>query len=191
MEVRDSDALVIVDVQNDFCAGGALPVPDADSVVPIINRIAHKFKHIALTRDWHPPNHVSFSDTPQFTDGSWPPHCVQHTPGASFHINLVFPCKVDIASKGTNPAMEAYSGFDGTTLAEDLRRKGITRIAVCGLATDYCVKATALDGLKAGFGVVVVEDACRGVDNPPGAAAVALREMEAAGATLARAGEVQ
>src|SRR5690606_20429622 len=119
-------------------------------------------------------------------DGSWPAHCVQHTHGASFHKDLVFPCKVDIVSKGTDATREAYSGFDSTDLAEILRQRAIRRIFVCGLATDYCVKATALDGVKLGFDVVLIDDACRGVDHPAGTVADALRTMRDAGVTLAR-----
>jgi nicotinamidase/pyrazinamidase len=191
MNVRDTDAIVVVDVQNDFCTGGALAVEDADAIVPVINRLIDKFKHIVLTRDWHPENHVSFSDSPQFVDGSWPKHCVQDTPGASFHKDLVFPCDVEVVSKGTDPAKEAYSDFDDTGLEKILRGEGVTRIIVCGLATDYCVKATALDGIERGFEVVLVEDACRGVDNPKGTAAAALREMQTAGVTVVRSGDIQ
>lgn len=191
MNVRDTDALIVVDVQNDFCAGGALAVPGADETVPVINRVAHYFQHIVLTRDWHPKDHVSFSDDPQFVDGSWPVHCVQNTSGASFHRDLVYPCNVEIVSKGTDSGREAYSGFDGTGLDKTLRDKGISRIFVCGLATDYCVKATALDGHGAGFETVVIEDACRGVDNPKGTVADALRAMADAGVTIARSGEIE
>lgn len=191
MKVTNSDALIVVDVQNDFCEGGALAVAGSGAVVPVINRVAHHFKHIVLTRDWHPEDHTSFSEKPEFVDGSWPPHCVQHTPGASFHKDLVFPCKVDIVSKGTDPDREAYSGFDNTGLEQTLRDKGIGRIVVCGLATDYCVKATALAGIEAGFEVVLVEDACRGVDNPHGTVADAVRAMQDAGVVLTRSGEIE
>ena len=191
MNVCVTDALIVVDVQNDFCAGGALEVADADAIVPAINRVARRFTHIFLTRDWHPVNHASFSDHPQFVDGSWPVHCVQHTHGAAFHKDLVFPCEVEIVGKATELDREAYSDFDGTGLDITLRNKGITRIFVCGLATDYCVKATALDGVKHGFEVVVLEDACRGVDNPKGTAADALRAMKDAGVAMARSGDIQ
>lgn len=191
MQVRDTDALIVVDVQNDFCAGGALEVADADTIVPIINRVARRFKHVVLTRDWHPANHVSFSDNPQFVDGSWPAHCVQHSHGASFHNDLAIPDNAEIVSKATQPDREAYSDFDNTGLDLTLREKGVTRIFVCGLATDYCVKATALDGVRCGFNTVLIEDACRGVDNPKGTVDQALRAMREAGVTMAVSGDLR
>jgi nicotinamidase/pyrazinamidase len=181
MNIEPCDALVVVDVQNDFCPGGALAAQDGDAVAPLINRLTPRFRQCAFTRDWHPENHCSFSETPEFVDKSWPVHCVADTPGAAFHAELRVPETAIIQNKGTEPDKEAYSGFDNTPLAERLRERGVTRLFVCGLATDYCVKATALDGLREGFEVVLIEDACRGVDNPPGTAREAVQAMKKAG----------
>jgi len=190
MQVSETDALIVVDVQNDFCAGGALAVRDGDAVVPVINRIAARFSRIFYTRDWHPANHCSFSDAPEFVDKSWPPHCVQDTPGAEFHPELYMPDDAVVISAAADPDREAYSGFEGTDLAVQLRDAGIRRVFVCGLATDYCVRATALDALAEGFEVVLVEDACRGVDIPAGNAAAAIEEMRQAGAAVVHSREV-
>ena len=172
------DALIVVDVQRDFCPGGALPVPRGDEVVPIINRILGLGDWLTIaTRDWHPPDHCSF--TPQ--GGIWPVHCVAGTPGAAFHPELDAGRIRQVVSKATTREAEAYSGFQGTELQAHLARQGIRRIFVCGLATDYCVKATALDGRKAGLDVVVVEDAVRGVEVTPGDCAAAMAHMRAAG----------
>lgn len=175
------DALIVVDVQNDFCPGGALEVAGGDAVVPLINALLPRFSTRVFTRDWHPAEHCSFSAEPSFTDGSWPKHCIADTPGAAFHPDLEVPDDAHIVSKATEVDTEAYSGFQGTALAERLRARGIERVFVCGLATDYCVLQTALDAHSAGFDTFVIEDACRGVDNPPGTAAEALNTMEAAG----------
>lgn len=184
MMITDGDALVVVDIQVDFCPGGALPVNEGDQIVPIINGLIPRFRFVALTRDWHPPNHCSFSDTPAFIDGSWPVHCVANTPGAAFHPHLLQPPDAHIVSKAMNADREAYSDFDGTQFAETLRENDIARIFVCGLATDYCVKATALDGVRHGFDVLLLQDACRGVDIPPGNAQAALDAMRASGVTV-------
>ncbi len=190
MQVSQTDALIVVDVQNDFCVGGALAVRDGDAVVPVINRISARFSRIFYTRDWHPANHCSFSDAPEFVDKSWPPHCVQDTPGAEFHPELYMPDDAVVISKAADPDRDAYSGFDGTDLAGQLRDAGIRRVFVCGLATDYCVRATVLDALSEGFEAVLVEDACRGVDIPAGNAAAAIEEMRKAGATVVHSGEI-
>lgn len=181
------DALIAVDVQNDFCPGGALPVPDGDRVVPVINALLQKpWRLKAATRDWHPPNHCSFK--PQ--GGIWPVHCVADTKGAGFHPALDAG-KIDvIISKATAPEVEAYSGFERTDLASLLRKSGVRRVFVTGLATDYCVKATVLDALRGGFEVVVVQDACRGVEVNPGDCAKALDAMKASGAILAASAEI-
>ncbi len=181
MNVLPTDALIVVDIQNDFCPGGALPVERGDAIVPEINAIQHLFKCRVFTRDWHPANHCSFSDDPQFVDKSWPAHCVQGTPGAAFHSGLQLPDDAWIVSKATDPDREAYSDFENTNLAEDLRARGIMRIFVCGLATDYCVKFTCLDGRKKEFDVFLIEDLCRAIDNPPGTANAAVEEMRQAG----------
>lgn len=188
--VGSDDALIVVDVQNDFCPGGALAVGNGDLVVPIINLLSPMFAHRVFTRDWHPENHCSFSESPRFVDGSWPVHCLANTPGADFHPDLDVPPDAVIVSKGTEPDFEAYSGFQGTDLADLLRQNDVVRLFVCGLATDYCVKHTALDGLRQGFEVVVMTDACRAVDVPPGTGDSAVREMEAAGAKLSQSAEI-
>lgn len=188
METRSSDALIVVDVQNDFCPGGALGVAGGEEIIPGINDVIKRFAVVAVTRDWHPADHCSFSGDPQYVDGSWPPHCVQGTPGAEFHTGLKIPDGALVRSKATSADREAYSVFEAGNLAEELRNRGITRIFVCGLATDYCVKATSLDALKEGFQVVVLEDLCRGVDNPPGSAADALDAMRKAGVAVCASG---
>lgn len=174
MHIGPEDALIVVDVQNDFAPGGALPVNDARLIVPPINDLAPFFETLVCSRDWHPSDHCSFDIDPGFVDGSWPSHCVQDTPGAEFLGDLHVPVDAIIVSKGTDPDKEAYSGFDDSDLADVLRDRGIRRVFVCGLATDYCVKATALDAKKLGFDVVVLLDACRGIDVPHGTVAETL-----------------
>lgn len=186
MKITEKDALIGVDLQNDFCGGGALAVADGDAVIPVINALIPRFEHVVFTRDWHPANHCSFSEDPQWVDGSWPVHCVANTEGARFHPQLRIPDRARIESTAANPEAEAYSGFDGTELAEYLRAVGVTRVFVGGLATDYCVKETALDARKEGFDTVLLEDAVRGVDNPPGTAAQAIEEMRHAGVEVIR-----
>ncbi|MGB9914037.1 MAG: nicotinamidase [Candidatus Bathyarchaeales archaeon] len=177
LRIKHTDALMIVDVQNDFCSGGALPVPEGEQVVPVLNDYIRIFKKanakIVATRDWHPPNHISF----KAQGGPWPPHCVQNTEGARFHPNLKLPNDVSIISKATDPLKEAYSGFDGTELADMLNKAGVTRVFVGGLATDYCVKNTALDARKLGFETVLLLDAVRGIDAKPGDVKAAIDEM--------------
>lgn len=188
MTLNDNDALIVVDVQNDFGPGGALPVPGGEGVVRVINPLQMKFQKIYFTRDWHPQDHCSFSDEPTYTDQSWPVHCVQDSPGAEFQGSLHVPADARIISKGADPNEEAYSGFQDTNLAQQLRKSGVTRVFVAGLATDYCVKATALDAIKAGFEAVLVEDGCRGVSEE--STAQALAEMRAAGVVFCRGSEV-
>ena len=163
MKISGSDALIVVDMQNDFCPGGALAVSEGDAIISDINALSQRFSHRVYTRDWHPTNHCSFSKEPKFVDESWPIHCVAHTNGAAFHPDLLIPDNALIVSKGSDPGREEYSGFDSTTLAETLRARGVNRVFICGLATDYCVKATALDALKSGFDTYVIEDLSRGV----------------------------
>lgn len=186
MDIGPSDALIVVDAQNDFAPGGALPVNDARLIVPVINELGHFFEHIVFGRDWHPSDHCSFAVDPDFVDGSWPPHCVQDTPGAEFLGDLHVPVDAILISKGMDPDKEAYSEFEDTDLAEILRGREIQRIFVCGLATDYCVKATALDAKALGFEVVVLLDACRGIDSPPGSTNQALDEMRQASIVLSQ-----
>ncbi len=185
------DALLIVDVQNDFCPGGSLAVAEGDRVVTVLNRYAERFAAreaaIFAARDWHPARTKHF----QAEGGLWPPHCVQGTPGAEFHPELRLPAGTEIVSKGMDPAEDAYSAFQGETadasaFAVALGERGIQRLFIGGLATDYCVKSSALDALRDGFEVVVLEDAVRAVDVQPGDGARALAEMTAAGARLAR-----
>jgi nicotinamidase/pyrazinamidase len=175
--VGRSDALVVVDVQVDFCPGGRLPVPDGDKVVPVLNGYIDVFGRVRakvfVTRDWHPPNHISFRER----GGPWPPHCVKGSNGARFHPDLKLPTDAVVVSKATDPDRESYSGFDGTGLEVDLRKSGVGRIFVGGLATDYCVKNTVLDGLRLGFDVALLIDATRGIDRKPGDSEEAVREM--------------
>ena len=185
--VGASDALVVVDLQVDFCPGGSLAVKDGDQVVAPVNRLLALPGWLKVaTRDWHTPDHVSF----KAEGGLWPVHCVAGSPGARFHPGLDA-SRVDlIVSKAARREADAYSGFEGTGLAADLRGRGVKRIFVCGLATDYCVRATALDGRREGLEVVVVEDAVRAVDLQPGDGARALKEMHGAGCVLARSADI-
>jgi nicotinamidase/pyrazinamidase len=184
------DALVVVDVQNDFCPGGSLAVPDGDRVVPALNRHIERFQALGApifaSRDWHPPVTRHF----QAYGGTWPPHCVQGTTGAEFHRDLRLSPDVIVVSKGMNPDEDAYSCFQaedagGMPFAAALGERGVQRLFVGGLATDYCVKATVLDALRDGFEVVVLEDAIRAVDVTPGDGAKAIEAMTAAGAGFA------
>jgi nicotinamidase/pyrazinamidase len=174
-------ALIVVDIQNDFCPGGALPVAEGNNVVPILNKYIEKFKNagapILFTRDWHPPDHSSF----KAQGGPWPPHCVQNSEGARFHPDLALSPEGEIVSKA-DKRDEAYSFFQGTDLAAKLHERGIKRLLVGGLATDYCVKETVLDGLKYGFEVFHLDDASRGVNVNLGDSERALQEMVAKGA---------
>jgi len=171
------DALIIVDVQVDFCPGGALPVPEGDKIIPVLNEYIKRFDAagalIVATRDWHPPNHASF----KAQGGLWPPHCIQGTEGAKFHPNLKLPERAVVVSKATDPFKEAYSGFEGTNLNEELRKTGVKRVFVGGLATEYCVKNTVLDALKYGFETYLLEDAVKGIDASPGDVERAIKEM--------------
>ena len=179
--IRPTDALIIVDVQNDFLPGGALAVDEGDQVVAQINRLLPLFAHVVYTRDWHPADHVSFADPPEYRDGSWPAHCVQGTTGAGFPRELKITDRALLVNKGTDPGVETYSGFRSSAvdMAAWLRERHVDRLYVTGLATDYCVQATALDGLAAGFDVMLVEDCVRGV--APDTTRSALEEMRRAG----------
>ena len=182
--------MIVVDVQRDFCPGGALPVPEGDKVVPVLNEYVKKFKAagalVVFTRDWHPQDHSSFKTE----GGPWPPHCVQNSEGAQFHASLIIPTGAEVVSKGHGRA-EAYSGFQGTHLAQDLRRRGINTLFVGGLATDYCVKETVLDGLKEKFAVFHLDDASRGVEVNPGDSARALEAMVARGCKRTTIGQIR
>ena len=184
------DALVVVDVQNDFCPGGSLGVAGGDRVIPVLNRYIQRFRElkaaIYATRDWHPPVTKHF----QAYGGVWPPHCVQGTKGAEFHPALALPSEAVVVSKGMDPEQDAYSCFqaqdaEGQDFAVSLGESGIQRLFIGGLATDYCVRCTALDALHEGFQVVVLQDAIAPVDVKPGDGERAIEEMRAAGATFA------
>jgi len=184
-----SDALIIVDVQNDFCSGGSLAVAEGDAVVPVCNEYVRRATAAGMpvfaTRDWHPPATIHFTTQ----GGPWPPHCIQGTPGAEFHPGLRLPTGALIVSKGTRYEEDGYSMIDaeapdGRPLVQVLRDLGVTRIHVGGLATDYCVRATAMDARVVGLEVGVLTDACRAVNLQPQDGQRALDEMTAAGATL-------
>lgn len=190
MKIEPTDALIVGDVQVDFCPGGALPVKGGDEIIPAINRLQPLFDNKFFIRDWHPADHMSFSEHPRFVDRSWPPHCVADTPGAKFHPDLNVPEHARIISKGTHPDREAYSAFSGTDLAVQLRRRGVRRVFLTGLATDYCVKNTALDARREGFETVLVEDAVKGIDIPAGTVATAIETMKDAGVEVVESGEL-
>jgi nicotinamidase/pyrazinamidase len=177
-------ALVVVDFQNDFAAPeGALSVAGGDALAPRINELMRSgdYDLVVATRDWHPSDHGSFAER----GGIWPVHCVQDTDGARLHPELDAAAIDVIVDKGQDPGTDGYSGFDGTNLAELLRERGIDQVTVVGLATDYCVKHTALEALQAGFAVTVDTTAVRGVDVEPGDSQRALEQIRAAGAVLA------
>jgi nicotinamidase/pyrazinamidase len=181
-----AEALVIVDFQNDFSPGGALPVPDGDAIAPRVRELidSGRFALVVATRDWHPAGHGSF--TTSHPPGIWPPHCVAGTPGAELH-DAVPRERVDvIVDKGTDPQSEGYSGFEETGLAQLLRDRGIDRVTIVGLATDYCVRATALDALREGFAVELDAAGARGIDAEPGDVERALADVERAGGTIVR-----
>lgn len=182
--LQQADALIVVDMQRDFMPGGNLAVPDGDRIVPAVNAYLAAFAArelpIFLTRDWHPPGHCSF----QQSGGPWPPHCVRDTAGADWAIGMHVPDGAHIVSKATDVGKDAYSGFDGTSLAEDLRARKVQRVFVAGVATDYCVRATVLDARKNGFDVIVLTDAIRGIDREAGDESRALQEMTESGAML-------
>jgi nicotinamidase/pyrazinamidase len=180
--IGESDVLLVVDVQNDFCPGGRLAVPGGDEVVPGINRTARRFKHVVLTQDWHPSGHQSFASShpgkqpfesievaygPQIL---WPDHCVQGTPGAQFRDDLRIPHAALVLRKGFRPSIDSYSAFyendrkTPTGLAGYLRERGMTRVFLAGLALDFCVRFSAEDARREGFAVVVIDEACRGID---------------------------
>ena len=178
-----SSALVIVDFQNDFCPGGALAVPHGDAIAGRLNELAGSgdFDLVVATRDWHPPDHSSFDEQ----GGPWPVHCVAGTPGAELN-HALDPTPIDaIVDKGQDPGTEGYSGFEGTGLATLLRDHDVDHVTVVGLATDYCVKNTALDALREGFAVTVDSTAARGVDVEPDDSTRALEAVRAAGASVA------
>lgn len=197
MQISPHDALIVVDVQNDFCPGGALAVADGDRIVPIINGIMPHFGHVILTQDWHPADHVSFADNhqlPAFSQVSlnygqqvlWPSHCRQGSTGADFHPDLDTSTAQLIIRKGHHQSIDSYSAFMEadrqtlTGLAGFLKEKGIQRVFLAGLATDFCVAWTALDARHFGFECLVIEDACQAIDLD-GSLSCAWQQMQAAG----------
>ncbi len=176
-------ALIVVDVQNDFTPGGALAVPEGDQVLERINALSASgdYDLVVATRDWHPPDHGSFSAR----GGPWPEHCVQGTEGAELHPGLDRSHIDVVVDKGQDPGTEGYSAFDGTRLGDLLRERGVDQVTVVGLATDYCVKNTALDALKEGLRVIVDTTAVRGVEVQEGDSERALAEVRAAGGAVA------
>jgi nicotinamidase/pyrazinamidase len=201
MKQTDRDVLLVIDMQNDFCPGGALAVPEGDAVVPAVNRLAAACAHVILTQDWHPAGHASFAsshpgkrpfDAIEVSYGTqilWPDHCVQGTPGAAFHPTLEVPHAELVLRKGFRSAIDSYSAFrendrrTATGLAGYLRERGLERITLCGLATDFCVAYSAIDGREAGFDVTVVTSACRGIDID-GSLARAMHSMSEAGVSF-------
>jgi len=201
MKRDDRDVLVVVDLQNDFCPGGALAVPRGDEVVPAVNRLAAEFAHVILTQDWHPRGHASFASShpgrhpfepielPYGQQILWPDHCVQGTQGAAFHLGLDVPHAELVVRKGFRSAIDSYSAFrendhrTRTGLAGYLKERGFERVTLCGLATDFCVLFSAIDGREAGFAVSVVTSACRGID-VDGSFARAMRSMNDARVAL-------
>ena len=180
--ITDKSVLIVVDVQNDFIPGGALPVPDGDKVIEPLNKYIQLFSKmgriIVATRDWHPPNHKSFKEY----GGIWPPHCIQNSWGAEFHPELHLPRNAIIINKAYEADKEAYSGFEGTNLNNILREKGVKRVFVGGLATDYCVKNTVLDAIDLGYETILLIDAIKGVDVNEGDSEKAITEMISKGA---------
>lgn len=198
---QDNDTLIVIDVQNDFCPGGALAVAGGDEIVPLVNRLISASPHVVLTQDWHPAGHSSFAsvhagkapfgsiDLPYGAQTLWPDHCVQGTQGAEFHGGLAWTKAELVIRKGFRPAIDSYSAFfenDRTTptgLAGYLRERGLARLTLVGLATDFCVAYSALDARRLGFETRVVMDACRAIDLG-GSLKEAVAKMQAAGVKL-------
>ncbi|MGX1109426.1 MULTISPECIES: bifunctional nicotinamidase/pyrazinamidase [Bradyrhizobium] len=201
MKITPDDLLLVIDVQNDFCPGGALAVAEGDAVVPVVNRLAGRFDHVVLTQDWHPAGHSSFATShpgaapfseiamPYGPQTLWPDHCIQGTAGAAFHPNLATERAELVIRKGFRAAIDSYSAFfendrkTPTGLAGYLRERGLRRVVMAGLATDYCVQYSALDARRLGFETVVVLAGCRAIDLG-GSLAVATAAMREAGVEL-------
>ncbi len=202
------NALILVDIQNDFLPGGALAVPEGDKIIPIVNQLQGKFELVVATQDWHPANHSSFAKNhPEKKPGElielggltqmlWPAHCVQETPGADFAPALERSRWTQVFKKGMDPGVDSYSGFFdnghrlATGLGDFLRERGVTDLYIVGLATDYCVRFTALDAVALGFRAHLVEDACRGVELLPGDVEKAVTEMREAGVQVTRSRKI-
>lgn len=205
--LTNKDALIVVDVQNDFCPGGALAVPDGDACIPVINRLVDSFDHVILTQDWHPAGHSSFAsshdggapfgtmEAEYGTQVLWPDHCIQGTSGADFHSDLTWEKAELVIRKGFRPAIDSYSAFQEndkrtrTGLAGYLKERGFTRLFMTGLATDFCVGWSAIDGRGEGFDVILLEDAARAIDLD-GSLDAAKQSMLSAGVTLSSSDEV-
>jgi len=199
--------LIVVDLQNDFCPGGALAVPEGDRIVPLINRLGQHFRHIVMTQDWHPPGHQSFAsshpgkapfetyEAPYGTQVLWPDHCVQGTNGAAFHDDVDLTHAELVLRKGIHEAIDSYSAFyendrkTPTGLVGYLRERGFSKLCLCGLATDFCVNYTALDAAREGFEVTVLEDACRAIDLDNSLAA-ARKAMTEAGVVFSNSDQI-
>ena len=202
------NALVLVDLQRDFCPGGALAVASGDEVIDVANRVQRHFEVVVATQDWHPTDHRSFAanhpgrkpydviDLDGVRQVLWPVHCVQDSAGAGFHDRLDRSRIAKVFAKGTDPMVDSYSGFwdngrrTSTGLADYLGDQGVTKVYVLGLATDYCVKLTAIDGRREGFRVFVIEDGCRGVELAPGDSERALEDMRRAGVAVLESGQI-
>jgi nicotinamidase/pyrazinamidase len=187
MDVDRSDALIVVDVQNDFLPGGALAVPSGDRVIEPINRVMPLFDYVVGTRDWHPREHPHFAEH----GGPWPYHCLQETQGAQFAPGLHVENFDEVLSKGTEAPWHGYSAFEGCDLAQRMRATGIRRVFVCGLATDYCVRATAVAAAEAGFETIVLLDAIAAVNVNPNDEAAALEDMAAHGVQFAKTADLR
>ena len=201
--------LLLIDIQNDFCPGGTLSVPEGNSVVPVANHLIPKFELVVATQDWHPSNHKSFAsqnsgvsigevfDLNGIQQVAWPDHCIQNTRGADFVTELNTDQITRIFPKGTDPEIDSYSGFfdndhrSATGLHDFLNEKNVTEVFIMGLATDYCVKFTALDAIKLGFKTNLVIDGCRGVELNAGDIKVAIEDMKNAGVEIIRSTEIK
>ncbi len=202
------DALLVVDIQNDFLPGGALAVPEGDQVIPIVNRLMECFTLVLATQDWHPANHGSFAaNHPNRQPGEvidlngimqvlWPVHCVQGSYGAAFSTQFRTERLREVFRKGIDPGIDSYSGFfdngrkRSTGLVEYLRGRSVDELFICGLATDYCVKFSALDSIDCGIRTRVIEDACRGVNLQPGDSAAAIAEIRNAGVSIVESADI-
>lgn len=201
------NALILIDIQNDFCPGGALAVAEGDRIIPIVNQLQSRFDLVVATQDWHPAEHRSFAaNHPGRQPGDvieleglrqilWPVHCVQETPGADFHPALDRSRVAAVFRKGTDPRIDSYSAFfdnahrRSTGLGEYLRQQGVRSVYLCGLATDYCVKYSALDAVELAFDTYCIQDACRGVELSPGDVAQAIDQMRQASVKIVTASE--
>lgn len=207
-EMTSKQALIMVDLQNDFCQGGSLAVPDGDAIIPVANRLQEKFDLVVATQDWHPQTHTSFaSNHPDYSIGEtieidgiiqvlWPDHCVQFSKGADFHPQLNTQKIAKVAHKGSDDKIDSYSAFfdnahrRSTGLGEYLKSMHVKDVYIMGLATDYCVKYSSLDAVHLGFNVYVVEDACRGIDLKTGDIDSALAEMRHAGVHIVQTADI-